>query len=328
MDDSTHDDDSTDICEGCGDDLDGAGNYTELEFPTDEDDGIGYVSGKLCDGCASLSADVVSDHAGPTGIQNLYDELGVDTPSTTDTPTGTRADGGGEGDGADDGSDEDEDSEPSVDGTREALEAALDAIDALQEQLGKPPREMDMSAVRETLEAVDIDSDAIDASVRSAVTRARQRLEHVDTAAGDEVGVIGTHALAELAPVAARAAREWRDDLPHPGAASIDEDTTDVDIDLDGADDPLLAFQEAMYEADAPPWTLRVLVEVDRETAQRYQPLFEQALDDPRTDLYDLLYNYGHTDLDVTIDGYDPEYYFRTRARKEERRNNRRQRGP
>jgi hypothetical protein len=312
---NNHGDDGIDNCENCGDDLDDIGNYVELEYPTSDDDGPGYVSGTLCDDCASgLSADVVADQARSTGIQNLYDQLGVDSP---DYETG--AVNGGDDIHTDGGDDV-------CDRRRAALEAALDTVDALQEQLRRRPREMNFSGVEEALDDIDVDGLAPD--IEEPITAARRMLEHAELAAGDEAGVIATDILAELAPVAARAAREWRRDPPHPGTASIEDASAGVlpDVDFETAANPMHAFREAMHGRDAP-WTLRVLVEVDSEVALQYRPVFEQALENSEIKLYDLLYNYGATDVTLAIDGYDPEYYFEERADKEERRDRRRRRG-
>lgn len=92
-----------------------------------------------------------------------------------------------------------------------------------------------------------------------------------------------------------------------------DNESERIDVDLEDAADPLAELRDALHGADAPAWTLEVLVEVDSSVAERYRAAFEQALEAPDEEFVELLYNYGAKDLTVSIDGHDPEYYFQKR---------------
>ncbi|QLD88289.1 hypothetical protein HWV07_04270 [Natronomonas salina] len=88
-------------------------------------------------------------------------------------------------------------------------------------------------------------------------------------------------------------------------------------VDLENAADPLNELRVAIAKREQPAWNVTTLVEIDTETAERFRPAFEQAVNDPSEDLLDLINNYAATDVQLTIHGYDPEYYFEERSEKE-----------
>lgn len=88
----------------------------------------------------------------------------------------------------------------------------------------------------------------------------------------------------------------------------------DLEIDLEDADDPLNDLRVALAKREKPAWNVTTIVEIDTETAERYRPAFEQAVTDPDESFHDLVNNYAATDVQLTIHGYDPEYYFEHRS--------------
>jgi hypothetical protein len=147
------------------------------------------------------------------------------------------------------------------------------------------------------------------------VEEVEAELMNAFAAPDDEVPYFINRALEALEDIESAAPKgsEWRLESPHSGSAAVKEDSMAkrLNIDLETADDPYAELSEALRQLDEPPWELDVLVQVDGAVARRYRAAFEQALADPEKDFFDLVYNYGKSNVSIAIDGEDPEYYFR-----------------
>lgn len=198
--------------------------------------------------------------------------------------------------------------------------AVVDAIQRL-EGYGDPggdwddKHEFQMKAAHDRLARLDTSDAPRDAAetIRDVV----DLLAETPNVAPDEHGIIAQTALADLAPLAARAARERP---PTQGTAIVDDqgprDELELDVELEDSDDPLRDLNRALVDAERPPWRLQEIIRLDKEIAERYRPAFEQALEESETRFYELVYNNAYNDQTFTIDGYTPEYYFEHRSPK------------
>lgn len=76
----------------------------------------------------------------------------------------------------------------------------------------------------------------------------------------------------------------------------------DLDVDLEAADDPVAELRAAIRE-QGPAWRIATHIELDAETAERYRPAFEAALEDSHDEFLNLIGNMGESVITITVDG-------------------------